>query len=125
VLPREGSFVGAALAAGEAITSADIADDPRITAGTERWKGMGPVVAVPMGAGDGVHGVLLLARRERRAPFTETETAPPASFSGQAAVAMELAERRRAAEQVALLEDRAASPAICTTWPSSGCSPRG
>jgi signal transduction histidine kinase len=106
VLPREGSFVGAALAAGEAITSADIADDPRITAGTGRWKGMGPVVAVPMGAGDGVHGVLLLARRERRAPFTETETAPLASFSGQAAVAMELAERRRAAEQVALLEDR-------------------
>ncbi|MDG9701622.1 GAF domain-containing protein [Streptomyces sp. DH37] len=106
VLPREGSFVGAALAAGEAITSADIADDPRITAGTGRWKGMGPVVAVPMGAGDGVHGVLLLARRERRAPFTETETAPLTSFSGQAAVAMELAERRRAAEQVALLEDR-------------------
>ncbi|MGK5446716.1 GAF domain-containing protein [Streptomyces radiopugnans] len=106
VLPEEGSFVGAALAAGEAITSADIAGDPRISAGTERWKGMGPTVAVPMGAGDGVRGVLLLARRERRAPFTETETAPLASFSGQAAVAMELAERRRAAEQVALLEDR-------------------
>ncbi|MFP8963349.1 GAF domain-containing protein [Streptomyces nanhaiensis] len=106
VLPEEGSFVGAALAAGEAITSAGIAGDPRISAGTERWKGMGPAVAVPMGAGDGVRGVLLLARRERRAPFTETETAPLASFSGQAAVAMELAERRRAAEQVALLEDR-------------------
>ncbi|MFH0245311.1 GAF domain-containing protein [Streptomyces sp. HK10] len=106
VLPGQGSFVGAALAAGEAITSADIANDPRISAGTERWKGMGPAVAVPMGAGDGVRGVLLLARRERRAPFTETETAPLASFSGQAAVAMELAERRRAAEQVALLEDR-------------------
>ncbi|MDH2411294.1 GAF domain-containing protein [Streptomyces chitinivorans] len=106
VLPAEGSFVGAALAAGEAITSVDIANDPRISAGTERWKGMGPTVAVPMGAGDGVRGVLLLARRERRAPFTETETAPLASFSGQAAVAMELAERRRAAEQVALLEDR-------------------
>ncbi|MBN3929599.1 GAF domain-containing protein [Streptomyces verrucosisporus] len=106
VLPEEGSFVGAALAAGEAITSVDIANDSRISAGTERWKGMGPTVAVPMGAGDGVRGVLLLARRERRAPFTETETAPLASFSGQAAVAMELAERRRAAEQVALLEDR-------------------
>ncbi|MCG3042792.1 GAF domain-containing protein [Streptomyces sp. S1A] len=106
VLPPEGSFVGAALAAGEAVTSADIAGDPRVSAGVERWKGMGPAVAVPMGAGDGVRGVLLLARRERRAPFTETETAPLASFSGQAAVAMELAERRRAAEQVALLEDR-------------------
>ncbi|MGY1454825.1 GAF domain-containing protein [Streptomyces sp. SS8] len=106
VLPPEGSFVGAALAAGEAVTSADIAGDPRVSAGAQRWKGMGPAVAVPMGAGDGVRGVLLLARRERRAPFTETETAPLASFSGQAAVAMELAERRRAAEQVALLEDR-------------------
>ncbi|MCI0386140.1 GAF domain-containing sensor histidine kinase, partial [Streptomyces sp. CNQ085] len=106
VLPAEGSFVGAALAAGEAITSADIANDPRASAGAQRWKGTGPAVAVPMGAGDGVRGVLLLARGERRAPFTETETAPLASFSGQAAVAMELAERRRAAEQVTLLEDR-------------------
>ncbi|PJE95226.1 histidine kinase [Streptomyces carminius] len=105
VLPREGSFMGAAVTAGESLTSADIATDPRITAGTERWKGMGPAVAVPMGA-EGAHGALLLVRREGQAAFSGTETAPLLSFAAQAAVAMELAERRQAAEQVALLEDR-------------------
>ncbi|MEE1938957.1 GAF domain-containing sensor histidine kinase [Streptomyces sp. TRM 70361] len=105
VLPREGSFMGAAVIAGESLTSADIVTDPRITAGTERWRGMGPAVAVPMGA-EGAHGALLLVRREGQAAFSETETAPLLSFAAQAAVAMELAERRQAAEQVALLEDR-------------------
>ncbi|HEX5566874.1 MAG TPA: GAF domain-containing protein, partial [Streptomyces sp.] len=106
VLPRQGSFLGAAATAGEPITSTDIAGDPRITVGSRHWKGMGPAVAVPMSTSDGVSGVLLLVRGEKRASFTEEETAPLLSFAGQAAVAMELAERRRTAEQVALLEDR-------------------
>ncbi|WP_344632186.1 sensor histidine kinase [Streptomyces glaucosporus] len=106
VLPRRGSFLGAAVEAGEPITSARVVDDPRITAGSSRWEGMGPAVAVPLGTGEGAHGALLLARREPAAVFTEEETVPLLSFAAQAAVAMELAERRRAAEQVALLEDR-------------------
>ncbi|WP_240677516.1 sensor histidine kinase [Actinacidiphila soli] len=106
VLPREGSFVGAAIAASETITSADVAKDPRITAGPPRWAGLGPAVAVPMGTSDGVRGVLLLARIEGAAAFTHAEAAPLLGFAGQAAVAMELAERRRDAEQIALYEDR-------------------
>jgi signal transduction histidine kinase len=107
VLPREGSFVGAAAAAKEPITSPDIACDDRVTAGPPRWAGLGPAVAVPMLTGDGgVRGVLLLAREERQVAFTEEETAPLLAFAGQAALAMELAERRRVAEQLALLEDR-------------------
>lgn len=39
VLPREGSFVGAALDAGEPITSLDVEHDPRITEGPPRWRG--------------------------------------------------------------------------------------
>jgi signal transduction histidine kinase len=107
VLPREGSFVGAAAAAGQPITSPHIASDERVTAGPPRWAGLGPAVAVPMLTGGGVvRGVLLLARAERLAAFSEEETAPLLAFAGQAALAMELAERRRTAEQVALLEDR-------------------
>ncbi|WP_329320572.1 sensor histidine kinase [Streptomyces sp. NBC_01262] len=106
VLPREGSFVGAAILAEETITSAEVAKDPRVTAGPPRWAGLGPAIAVPMVTGGGVRGVLLLARVEGAAAFTQAEAAPLLGFAGQAAVAMELAERRRDAEQIALFEDR-------------------
>ena len=107
VLPLEGSFMGAALAAGGPITSAEIQKDPRARVGPPRWGGLGPVVAVPMLTEDGApRGVLLLGREEGGAAFTEDETTPLLAFAGQAALAMELAQRRRVAEQVALLEDR-------------------
>ncbi|WP_405734498.1 GAF domain-containing protein [Streptomyces sp. NBC_01537] len=106
ILPREGSFVGAAIVAAETITSAEVAKDPRVTAGPPRWAGLGPAIAVPMVTGVGVKGVLLLARVEGAAAFTQAEAAPLLGFAGQAAVAMELAERRRDAEQIVLFEDR-------------------
>jgi signal transduction histidine kinase len=98
--------MGAAMAAGEPITTAEIRQDPRVTTGPPRWGGLGPVVAVPMVTEDGARGVLLLGREEQGAPFAEDEAVPLLAFAGQAALAMELAERRRTAEQVAILEDR-------------------
>ncbi|MDF3289581.1 sensor histidine kinase [Streptomyces silvisoli] len=106
VLPRQGSFAGAAFAAAGPVTSLDIGTDPRASAGPPRWQGLGPAVAVPMTAAGETRGVVLLARAEGRPGFTGTETAPLLAFAGQAALAMELAERRRDAEQIALLEDR-------------------
>ncbi|WP_070013272.1 GAF domain-containing sensor histidine kinase, partial [Streptomyces abyssalis] len=106
LLPREGSFAGAAMDAGKVTTSADVEHDPRITAGPPRWAGLGPAVAVPMIAEDAASGVLLLARAKPRPPFAEPQIAPLSAFAGQAAVAMELAERRRDAEQITLLEER-------------------
>ncbi|MYS19284.1 Histidine kinase [Streptomyces sp. DvalAA-14] len=106
VLPGEGSFMGAAIAAGRPITTPHIAKDPRVTVGPPRWQGLGPVVAVPMVAGEKARGVLMLARKEGSVEFTEAEASPLLSFAGHAALALELAERRRGAEQLALLEDR-------------------
>ncbi|MFH8475939.1 GAF domain-containing sensor histidine kinase [Streptomyces sp. NPDC018000] len=106
VLPREGSFAGAALNAGEPITSVDVVHDPRITEGPPRWAGLGPAVAVPMVTGKRTRGVLLLARVQERPAFTDSDTAPLLAFAGQAALAMELTERRESAEQIALLEER-------------------
>ncbi|WP_407285282.1 GAF domain-containing protein [Streptomyces sp. BP-8] len=106
VLPRHGSFMGAAFTAKGPLTSYDIEHDPRITTGPPRWWGLGPAVAVPMATGERVRGVLLLARLRGRGPFTEPETAPLLTFAGQAALAMELSEQRAAAEQVTLLKDR-------------------
>jgi signal transduction histidine kinase len=64
-------------------------------------------VAVPVGTGDdGVRGVLLLVREAGRVPFTGKEIEPLQVFAAQAAIAMELAERRRDAEEIAVLKDR-------------------
>ncbi|MFC6599237.1 GAF domain-containing protein [Kitasatospora paranensis] len=107
VLPLQGSFGGAALRTGGLVVSADVRKDPRITAGPPRWAGLGPAVAVPIATGEGrARGVLLLARAAGRPLFEEDESAPLAGFAAQAAVAMELAERRRDAEQLLLLQER-------------------
>ncbi|MFD8596773.1 GAF domain-containing protein [Kitasatospora sp. NPDC059646] len=107
VLPLEGSFMGAAARSGAPVTSADVGRDPRITAGPPRWEGLGPALAVPIGTAElGVRGVLMLARTEGAPRFEPEESTPLVAFAGQAAVAMELAERRRDAEQVALLRER-------------------
>jgi signal transduction histidine kinase len=106
VLPREGSFAGAAMAAGEAVGSTDIAADPRITAGPPRWAGLGPAVAVPMRGADGARGALVVARSQGRPPFTQEQTVSLLAFADQAALAMELAQHRREAERVALYADR-------------------
>ncbi|WP_370079850.1 GAF domain-containing protein [Streptacidiphilus sp. MAP12-16] len=107
VLPAEGSFVGAALRSGQPIISPDVNKDPRITAGPLRWEGIGPAVAVRMGTDKGgVRGVLMLARIVGGAEFTPEDSVPLLGFAGQAALGLELSERRRDAEQITLLEDR-------------------
>ncbi|GAU69812.1 putative two-component histidine kinase [Streptomyces sp. NBRC 110611] len=105
VLPAEGSLMGAAFSAATPLTSTDICHDARETAAPKRLAGLGPAVAVPIGTGTGVRGVLLLARASGGAGFTEEGAEQLTGFAGQAAVAMELAERRRDAEQIATLED--------------------
>ncbi len=107
VVPVEGTLSGAAYQTGAPVTTAGLAQDDRYTAGPRRFDGLGPAVAVPLGtAAKDTRGVLLLARRQGEPVFTEAELEPLLAFAGQAALALELAERRNDAEQVALLEDR-------------------
>ncbi|MEU0333870.1 GAF domain-containing protein [Streptomyces sp. NPDC006193] len=106
VLPVEGTLTGRAFAEGTPVSSPDVEHDARVTAGPPRFAGLGPAVAVPIGSGDRVRGVVLLARESGASGFSERETRLLEVFAGQAAVAMELAERRRDAEQIAVLEDR-------------------
>ncbi|AYN42776.1 GAF domain-containing protein [Streptomyces dangxiongensis] len=106
LLPVEGTLTGAAFALGASVSSPDVARDERISAGPPRFAGLGPAVAVPIGREDRVRGVVLLAREAGAGDFSDKETVPLKGFAAQAALAMELAERRRDAEQIALLEDR-------------------
>ncbi|GIH22196.1 histidine kinase [Acrocarpospora phusangensis] len=67
---------------------------------------IGPAAAVPLGVGRSVRGVLALGRREGRMPFTPGMLRMLHGFAGQAAIALELAETRKDAERLGLLEDR-------------------
>ncbi|MER6441242.1 GAF domain-containing protein [Streptomyces sp. NPDC001185] len=104
VMSTRDGFVGAAMSSAEPVVSADITHDAR--AGEAQWTGLGPVVAVPLGISGKARGVLLLGRVQGGAPFGDADTGPLLGFADQAALALELAERRRDAEQIALLQDR-------------------
>ncbi|MBE4733528.1 MULTISPECIES: GAF domain-containing protein [Streptomyces] len=109
VLPLEGNLIGRAFSDAAPVTSVDVSrDESGVTGvtGVPSLTGLGPAVAVPIGSGEGTRGILLLARAGGRTVFTEPEIERLQGFAGQAAVAMELSERRRDAEQIAVLEDR-------------------
>ncbi|MER5968892.1 GAF domain-containing protein [Streptomyces sp. NPDC002055] len=106
VIPVEGGLLGLACTTGEPVLSPDVGRDPRIRAGPPRYRGLGPAVALPIRTGDSVRSVLMVIRDRAGPEFSEQEIQPLVGFAGQAALAMELTERRSAAEQVALLEDR-------------------
>ncbi|MEU6912804.1 sensor histidine kinase [Streptomyces olindensis] len=106
LMSGQDGFVAAVLTTAEPAVSADIRQDPRTSADDAQWAGLGPVVGVPLGAGGKAGGVLLLGRSAGRTPFTDADTRPLRGFAEQAALALELAERRRDAEQIALLRDR-------------------
>ena len=107
VVPAEGTLSGAAYRKGAPVTTAVLGEDARYSAGPRRFDGMGPAVAVPLGTeAKDPRGVLLLARPAGEPVFTEWELQPLPAFAGQAALALELAERREDAEHLTLLEDR-------------------
>ncbi|MFG2341832.1 GAF domain-containing protein [Streptomyces yangpuensis] len=119
VVPFDGTLSGAAHRAGRPVTALQVSDDGRCPTGAPVQgrngaggdgagrDGSGPAVAVPLGtAGGEGRGVLLLSRSAGEPAFGEGELEPLVAFAGQAAIALELAERRRDAEQIALLEER-------------------
>ncbi|WP_442815883.1 sensor histidine kinase [Streptomyces sp. NBC_01205] len=107
VLPSTtGTLAEAALARDGLVVVTDVESDPRVTVlQPERWTGFGPAVAVTVGTKERLSGILMLARRHGRGVFATAEVASLPGFANQAALALELGERRRDAEQVVMLED--------------------
>ncbi len=103
--PIAGSLAGLAFAGGEPVTVTDPAET-EVSIAIAEYVSLGPVAAVPFGAAGGVRGVLSLGKRQGRVPFNRAEIRTLHSFAGQAAIALELAERRMDAERLGLLEDR-------------------
>ncbi|WP_157406860.1 GAF domain-containing sensor histidine kinase, partial [Actinomadura rubrobrunea] len=67
---------------------------------------IGPLLIVPLGSGDSARGVIALVNAPGAVVFSDATQRLLEAFAGQAAVALELADRRRDAERLALLEDR-------------------
>ncbi|WP_316746275.1 GAF domain-containing protein, partial [Streptomyces sp. MK7] len=76
VLPVDDSLIGLAFSTAAPVISLDISQDDRVSPGPPRFAGLGPGVAVPIGARERVRGVVLLVRTAGRSPFTEKETDP-------------------------------------------------
>ncbi|MEV4227401.1 GAF domain-containing sensor histidine kinase [Streptomyces bobili] len=93
-------------ATGETISSDALGDDPRSAGGSASVVPLGPAFFVPIGGQERVRGVLEVANGPGGPPFNDAVVHMVESFADQAALALEIAEHRRDAEQLTLLGDR-------------------
>ena len=90
---------------GETITTDDWNTDPRTEHDTALLP-LGPAFLVPLGTPEHVRGVLQVSGLPGRPAFADATVAMIAGFANHAALALEIADHRRAAEQLLLLGDR-------------------
>jgi signal transduction histidine kinase len=106
VLPVESSASGQVLASGELMSLDDFRHDERVAGVAREHMNLGPAVIVPLGSAGNARGVLTAGRRPGAMPMTPAATDMLVTFATQAGIALELADHRRQAEQVAVFEDR-------------------
>jgi signal transduction histidine kinase len=106
VLPTSGSASGMVLTSGELLSVEDFSNDQRVAEVARDNMKLGPTVLVPLGGPGNVRGVLTAGRRPGAMPLSPAAVDMLVTFASQAGIALELAEHRRQAEQVAVFEDR-------------------
>jgi signal transduction histidine kinase len=106
VVPLEQSVTQSVIRSGERLSIADYPSDDRIAGTVKASLPIGPLVAVPLGGPGKVRGVLSAGKRKGTMPLSPAAADMLATFAAQAAIALELAEHRRQAEQMAVFEDR-------------------
>ena len=100
--PLDDSLTGQAIRTGKpSLVTGDRLQSAAAALGAE----IGPLIAVPLAAGERILGALMLGRLAERPGFTETDLGMAASFAGHAAVAMELAAARADQIRLAQAED--------------------
>ncbi|MFE6912349.1 GAF domain-containing sensor histidine kinase [Streptomyces erythrochromogenes] len=100
--PAHGSLAGLAARTGTTVVSPD-AGDSRLG---EVREAHGPAVAVPLPVDAARCGALRLSRSAGRPGFDDSEVRLISRFADQAAIALELAQRRAEGEELAVLHDR-------------------
>ncbi|GAA4039435.1 two-component system sensor histidine kinase [Nonomuraea soli] len=105
IVPMEGSLAGVAFTRGESVSEGNLQNSSYANSPLKQL-GFGPGLVVPLGALPAVRGALMLAKLPGRIPFSGGDQKMLEAFAGQAAIALELAEARKDAERLGLLEDR-------------------
>jgi signal transduction histidine kinase len=107
VVPAGRSLSGQVLASGLPATVENFAVDPR-TADVTRlpMRHIGPAALFPLGTPGNVRGVLTVGRVQGSPPLPQSAASVVTAFAAQAAVALELADRRADAERLSVFEDR-------------------
>ncbi len=100
--PLDGSLAGRAISTGKPRL---VTGDRLHPAAAVLGAGIGPLIVVPLAAGERVLGALLLGRTAASPGYTEADLGMAASFAGHAAVAMELARARADQVRLAQAED--------------------
>ncbi|GAA1862195.1 sensor histidine kinase [Actinomadura bangladeshensis] len=104
-LELERSVSGRVFAEGAALRLAD-GSAAVAEAGAPAGVPVGPLLVVPLGTGPSARGTITVINPPGGALFSDGTRRLLEAFAGQAAVALELADRRRDTERLALLEDR-------------------
>lgn len=109
VFDAEDSVTGEVTRTGQAVLSADVANDRPASA---RVQGsgppilVGPVMVVPLLGENEARGAVAIARRCGGQPFDNDDLDLATAFANHAAIALELADARAYQQRMALLEDR-------------------
>ena len=106
VLPAEASLSGEVLASGQPITVEDFRHDKRVAKAAREHLDLGPAIVFPLGVAGSARGVLTIGRHPGAVPLPRAAVDLVTTFAAQAAIALELAERRSDAERLAVFEDR-------------------
>ncbi|WP_245592685.1 GAF domain-containing protein [Actinomadura rifamycini] len=104
-VPIEGSLGGKVFTTGVSLRVAD-GDEALRESEVSVALDVGPLLMVPLGLGEDARGVVWAMNAPGGHAFPDGAQRLLEAYAGQAAVALELADRRRDAERLVLLEDR-------------------
>lgn len=105
-LPGGTSLAAKVYGSGETIVSAALSEEARAESEGAAGPALGSAFLIPLGARGQVRGVLQVANREHGPAFPDTTVSMITGFAGHAALALQIAEHRREAEQLLVLNDR-------------------
>jgi signal transduction histidine kinase len=100
------SLSATVLATGEPVMVEEFSRDERVAKVARERMTLGPAVIFPLGGPGDVRGALTVGRSPGSMPLTHAVTEMVSSFATQAAIALQLADSRRDAEEVTVLQDR-------------------
>ncbi|WP_128382248.1 GAF domain-containing sensor histidine kinase [Streptomyces cavernae] len=105
-LPEDTTLAAKVFASGETIVSSALSQDPRAEAGSSALRELGPAFLIPLGTRERALGVLQVANQQGGPAFPDATIEMITGFADHAALALEIAEHRRDADQLLVLNDR-------------------